>query len=229
MGEGRQALNVDSEQARERICLSVTELRKLGCDVLHRAVPLAELHSGQRCTSSHWSGGGGETVGGQCRCQHLGSGGDVPPCSCKPRGIHLLELCDALAGKLADSICTRMVGEVAQRRGGHVVIVTVQSEVTGLGQDVGARWSSAPTTASRGRLVFLDRAVVDEQVKVSAHSGWRQSQTGRQVGRGKRAILGDGLSDQVSRARLKNVWRGVGPLRTFGNGTVGDKHKNIVT
>jgi hypothetical protein len=25
------------------------------------------------------------------------------------------------------------------------------------------------------------------------------------------------------------VWRGVGPLRTFGNGTVGDKHKNIVT
>jgi hypothetical protein len=70
--------------------------------------------------------------------------------------------------------------------------------------------------------VFLDRAVVDEQVKVSAHSGWRQPQTGRQVGRGKRAILGDGLSDQVSGARLKNVRRGVGPLRTFGNWVVGD-------
>jgi hypothetical protein len=47
MGKGRQALDMDSEQARERIGLGVTELWELGCDVLHRAVPLAQLHSGQ--------------------------------------------------------------------------------------------------------------------------------------------------------------------------------------
>jgi hypothetical protein len=41
VGEGRQALDVNAEQARERVGLGVTELRELGCDVLHRTVPLA--------------------------------------------------------------------------------------------------------------------------------------------------------------------------------------------
>ncbi|MDQ1482916.1 MAG: hypothetical protein QOF35_992, partial [Actinomycetota bacterium] len=53
MGKCRQALDVDPEQPRERIGLGVTELRKLGCDVLHRAVPLAQLHPSQGCAGSH--------------------------------------------------------------------------------------------------------------------------------------------------------------------------------
>src|SRR5450631_42936 len=41
VGKGRQALDVDPEQARERVRLGVTELGELSCDVLHRAVALA--------------------------------------------------------------------------------------------------------------------------------------------------------------------------------------------
>ena len=76
MGEGRQALDVNSEQARERVGLRVTELRELGCDVLHRAMPLAQLHTRQRCPLPDRSGGGGESVGDQCRRQSVRASGD---------------------------------------------------------------------------------------------------------------------------------------------------------
>ena len=56
MGKGRQALDVDSEQPRERIGLGVTELWELCRDVLHRAVPLAQLHPGQGRAREHGPG-----------------------------------------------------------------------------------------------------------------------------------------------------------------------------
>src|SRR5665647_3069831 len=149
MGEGRQALDVDSEQPRERICLGVTELWELGCDVLHRAVPLAQLHSGQERARSYGSGGGGETIGAQCRCQCLRSGGDTLVCRGQLSGIPLLELGDAFAGKLGNGICTGAAGEEPKRRGGHVVVVAVHAEVTGLRQDVCAGGPSAHTSCRR--------------------------------------------------------------------------------
>ena len=48
VGEGRQALDVDAEQARERLGLGLAELGELGGDVLHRAVALAQLDAGER-------------------------------------------------------------------------------------------------------------------------------------------------------------------------------------
>jgi hypothetical protein len=77
--------------------------------------------------------------------------------------------------------------------------------------------------------VLHNGALVDEQVEVSAHGGGRQPQAGGKGEGGERAILGDRLSDPVPGTRLKNVRRGVGPLRTLGNEPVGDKHKDIVT
>ena len=48
VGQGGQALDVDAEQAGERLGLGLAELGELGRDVLHRAVPLAELDAGER-------------------------------------------------------------------------------------------------------------------------------------------------------------------------------------
>ena len=47
VGQGGQALDVDAEQARERLGLGLAELGELGGDVLHRAVALAELDAGE--------------------------------------------------------------------------------------------------------------------------------------------------------------------------------------
>ncbi len=224
MGEGRQALDVNSEQAREGVGLGVTELRELGCDVLHRAMPLAQLHTGQRRAHSHGSGGGGETVGGQCRCQCLRPGGDALARCGELRGIPLFELCDAFAGELANSICAGVLGKEPQRRGGHVVVVAVHAGVTGLGQDVctGGPAASAAGSTSGGGLVLLDGALIGEQVEVTADCGGRQSQARGEGDRGKRAILGDRLPDPVPGARLKTLRPMVGPVRKVGNSVVGD-------
>ena len=48
VGQGGQALDVDAEQAGERLGLGLAELGELGGDVLHRAVALAELDAGER-------------------------------------------------------------------------------------------------------------------------------------------------------------------------------------
>jgi len=229
MSEGRQALNVDSEQPRERLCLGVTELWKLGRDVLHRAVSLAQLHSGQERARSHGSGGSGETIGTQCRCECHRSGSDTLLHRAELGGIPLLELGDALAGKLGNGICTGALCEEPQRRGGHVVVVAVHAEVTGLGQDVCAGGPSASATGGGGGLVLLDGALLDEQVEVTANGGGRQPQASGESGRGERAILGDYPPDPVPGARLENMRRGIGALCTVGDGEVGDKHKNIVT
>ncbi len=77
VGERGQALDVDSEQARERVGLGVTELRELGRDVLHRAMPLAQLHTGQGRALSNRSGGGGESVRDQCRRKCVRTDSDV--------------------------------------------------------------------------------------------------------------------------------------------------------
>ena len=46
MGEGREALDVNSEQARKRVGLGVAELWELGRHMLNGAMSLAQLHSG---------------------------------------------------------------------------------------------------------------------------------------------------------------------------------------
>ena len=130
MGKGRQALDMDSEQARERVRLGVTELRELRCDVLHRAMPLAQLHSGQRRAPSNRSGGGGESVGDQCHCQSLRASGDLTSSRSERRGIPLLEPGDALAGEVANGIRTCMLCEEPQRRSGYVVVVAVHTGMT---------------------------------------------------------------------------------------------------
>ena len=231
MREGRQALDVNSEQAREGVGLGVTELRELRCDMLHRAMSLAQLHAGQGCALSDRSGGGGETVGGQCRRQCLRAHGDVLARIGELRGIALLELVVAFVCEVAHGILASVFGKEAQGGGGDVVIVAAHAGMTGLGQDVcaGGPTSTAADTTSGGGLALLDRPLLGEQVEVTADRGWRQAQTRPEGGRGDRAVLGDRLPDPVPGTRLKTVLAGVGPLSRVGNAGGCDKHNTSVT
>lgn len=74
MGKSGRASDVNPEQSRERVGLGITERRELGCDVLNRAMPLAQLHTGQGRACCDESGGSRETVGAQCRRQCLRGG-----------------------------------------------------------------------------------------------------------------------------------------------------------
>src|SRR5664279_4059612 len=108
-----------------------------------------------------------------------------------------------------------MFSKESQRRGGHVVVVAVHADVTGLGQDVGSGGSSSSATGRCGWLVLLDGALLDEQVQVTAHRGRRQPQAAGQGGSGERAIRGDRLSDPVPGACLEHVRCGTGPCLLY--------------
>ena len=222
MGERPQPLDVNAEQARERVGLGVTKRRELGCDVLNRAMPLAQLHTGQRRAHSDRSGRGRETIGSQCPRQGLRAGGNVLTRSGELRGIPRFELGNAPAGELAHGVGTGVFGQKAQRRGGHVVVVAVQAGVTGLGQDVCAGRPTTTGATSGGGLTLLDGALFGKQVEVTADRGGRQTQTRAEGGRGERAMLGDRLLDPVPGARAETVRFGVGPVRTLGNALVSD-------
>jgi len=181
MGEGCEALHVNSEQARERVGLGVTELRELCGDVPNGAVPLAQLHAGQGRALSDRSGGGGEAVGGQGRRKDLNALGDALSCLAELHGKTLLELSGALTRKVAHGILARMLGKETQRRDGDVVVVAAHAIVAGFGKDVCARGSAATThppqrTGGR-RLALLDSALFGKQVEVATNGRWSQAKT----------------------------------------------------
>ena len=231
MGEGRETLDVNSEQARERVGLGVTELWELGRHMLNRAMSLAQLHSGQWRALSHRSGRRREPVGGQCCCQRFCTCGDVLARVGELDGIPLFELGAAFAGELAHGILASMLRKKAQRRGGHVVAVASHAIMAGLGQDVGAgrTTTTAAERASGGWLVLLDGTLFKELVKVPSDGRWRQPQTRGKSGCGERAELGDRLSDPVAGAGLEDVLAGVGPVSRGRDAVGSDKHNTSVT
>jgi len=178
VGERGKALDMDSEQARERVGLGVTELRELCCDVLHRAMPLAQLHTGQGRALSNGSGGGGETVRDQCGRKRVRTDSDVIAGGGQLRGIALFELGAALAGELAHRVGAGVIGKKPQRRSRDVVVVTAHAGVTGRGQDVGAGGpaATATRTTSDGGLALLDGTLLGKRVEVTADGGRCQAQ-----------------------------------------------------
>ena len=114
VGEGRQALDVNSEQPRERVGLGVTELRELGRDVLNRAVSLTELNTSQGRACSDRSGGSRETVRDQRRRQCVRPGGDVIAGPGELRGVALLEFGAAFASELGHRLGTGMLSQEPQ-------------------------------------------------------------------------------------------------------------------
>lgn len=191
MGERRQALDVDPEQARESVGLGVTELWELGSHVLHRAMPLAQLYAGQRRALSDRSGGCGETVDGQCRRQCRGTRGDVITGLDELNRVARFELGGSFLGEVAHRILTGVFSKEAQRRGGDVVVVAAHAGVTGFGQDVcagGPTTTAAVRTGGR-RLTLLDGALVGEEVEVTTDCCGGQPQTRGESRCGDRAEL----------------------------------------
>ncbi len=178
VGECRQALDVNSEKARERVGLGVTELRELGCDVLHRAMSLAQLNTGQGCALSDRSGGSGEAVGDQCRRECVGADGDVIAGSGELGRVAVLELGAPFAGELAHRVDAGVLGKKPQRRSRDVVVVTAHAGMTGRGQDVGAGGpaATATRTTSDGGLALLDGTLLGKRVEVTADGGRCQAQ-----------------------------------------------------
>lgn len=231
VGERGKALDMDPEQARERVGLGVTELRELGRDVLHRAMPLAQLHTGQGRALSDRSGGGGESIRDQCSGKCVRAHSDVIAGSGQLCRIASFEVRAALAGELAHRVRAGVVSKKPQRRCGDVVVVTAHTGVTCRGKDVcaGGPATAANCATRSGRLTLLDRPLLGEGVEVTADSSRCQAQKCGHGARGERAMLGDRRPYLVPGARIQNLRSGVGPVRTFGSLLVGDKHNSSVT
>ena len=175
LGKSRLALDANSQHVREHLSLGITERRELGCNVLNRAMTLAQLYTGRGYVHSDGSDRRGETIGVQCGRQHLGAGGDVRARGGKLCGIPRLELRAVFAGELGDGARTGMFSEKAQRGGCQFGVITFHPSVTDLGENVCPGRPPTTTTAGGG-LAFLDGAVFGEQVEVPANGGGRQTQ-----------------------------------------------------
>ena len=220
MGKSRLTLHANPQQLREHFSLGVTKCRKLGCDVLNRAMPLAQLNAGHGHVFSGGSDGRGETIGVEYSRQCLGAGGDVRARGRKLSGVSRLELCAVFAGELVDGIRTGVFREKAQRGSGQVGIVAFHPRMTDLGENVGAGRPPTATIASGGGFGFFDRAVFGEQVEVTADRRGRQPQARGEVCSGEGTILGDRLPDPVLGARLMTVLCGLGRIGTGRCGAV---------
>ena len=215
-------MNVDPEEARERVGLGVTELRELGCHVLHRAMPLAQPHTCRTGALPDRSDRRGETVGGQCRRQQRRSGGDILARLVELSCIPLFKVSAAFASERAHGIGACVFGKEPQRRGGHLVIVAVHPGMTDLGQNVGPGRPAAPATSGTSQLAHLDGALLGKEVEVTADRGGRQAQTRGEGGRGERAMLRKRLPDPVTSPHAEAVRPVGGRVLTIGNESASD-------
>jgi len=218
--KSRPSFNVNPEQSRERVGLNVTEHRELGCDMQNWAMPLTQLHSGHGQARPDRPYRRCETVIAQYRRQCLCAGAHIPTRRGQLCGIPSLELCAAFTSELAHGIRPGVFCEKAQRRGSHIGIVTIHPDMTGLGENIRPGRPATTTATRRGKLSFLDGALLGKQVEVASYCGGRQPQTRGEVGSGKRAILGEQLPDPVPSADLKTLRSGARPVRTPGSATL---------
>ena len=121
VGERRQALDVYPEQAGERVGLGLAELGELPRDVLHGAVPLAQLRTEPRYAGRGRPDRGGVAVGGQGRGQGLRARRRGLAGRLDPRPVPALELADALLGEGADGVVAERsrAGSAAQTTRGR--------------------------------------------------------------------------------------------------------------
>lgn len=227
VGQRGEALHVHSQEARERICLSVTELWKFPGGVLHGTVPLAELYAGERAGApgaAHWACRGREAVPGQGPHQRGGALLPVLARLGELGGVPLLELAHALLDEPGDCALAGLLREEAQRLGREVVVVGLEGLVARLAHDVGPGWPTPAAVPGDG-LTPGDEVELDEVVEVAADRRRRQAELLGKSARSDGAVLADRLQDAVARARLEDVrlCRSVLAL------TSGDKHNMNVT
>ncbi len=75
-GLGGKALNMNAENIGKHLRLGIAQGWKFGRDVAYRTVPLAQLHTRQRCSLTDRARRGGETFPTQTGREDLGTLGD---------------------------------------------------------------------------------------------------------------------------------------------------------
>ena len=200
-GQGSESLDVDAEQAGEGGRLGLAQLRELLGDMVHRAVPLADLYAGQGAHADR-PGRGGEAVEGQRIDQGRGPGRRVVPRSADLVLVPLDDGAGAGGGEGVDAATTGLVEE-AQHLGGEVGIPRREHLMTGVGDDIRAGWSAGTTLGGAGRVVLLDGALSDEGVEVAPHAGGGQGELVGDGRGGDRPKGGDQGQDAFARPVLE--------------------------
>ena len=221
----REPLDVDTEQARERIRLGLAEGRELLCRVLHRAVPLAQLDARQRA-SADGTRGGGEAVAAQQVDERLGPCARVVADGSQLSGLPLLESRHPSAGEVGNGLGAGVLGEVVQDLDSERVVVRLERLVPRLRDDVGACGTPATTTSAR-RLVLDDSPLLDERVEVATDGRRGQVHMPTELGSGDRALCGDHVQNSGSGARLERRRQVAVPR--LARRALTDKHHTIVT
>lgn len=207
VGQRGQPLHVHAEQPGERVSFSVTERRKFPSGVLHRAVPLAELYAGEpACTArlAHRPGRCREAVAGQGADKHVHTSRGLRSCTGELGGIPLLELAHASLGEPLHRTLAGLLRQEAQRLGGEVVVVGLESLVTSLAEHEGLGRSAAAAMAGR-QLAVDDEGRLDEVLEVTAHGRGGQTEILGQGRGGDWPVFADGLQNPVSSARLEDL------------------------
>jgi hypothetical protein len=198
MGDRGQSLYISPEDPFKCPGLGFAQLRELGSDVRHRAVVLTNLHA----RPSNWGvfSTGSEPLDAQCVREGRHS---VKGAVASDLGIHRVgQGRSAVLGEGNDGLLAPGLAEIAQGGGGQVVVGVRESGAPGVGQRVGASWSSAPTVEQAPTLDLDEQPVSDQTVKVTTNAGGGQTQSLGQHGGGLWSLLQDEPGDRVAGATL---------------------------
>lgn len=167
VGDRCKTLDVPSEEPGEYLGLCLTQLRELRRDVRDGAVVLTQLVA-NGCDGY----GSSVTITGQ----RIGKRGRSALCTgaggCVDEGpVALLELGGAPTGKLVDRLRPGLVGEIAQRGDGQIVVRLGEPVAAGVGKPEHSSRSPASTPTVGPLLPCLHGAGRDEVVEVAANRG----------------------------------------------------------
>ena len=178
--ERREALHVHAEQPRERVRLGLAELGELPGDVLHRAVPLAQLRAEAGYAGCGGAGRRGVPVGGEAVGQGAGPRLGSLAGGLDPGSVVLLELPGALLGEGADRLSPEGGAQVAAGR-------TTPGRRTRPTSSRGpARWRRNGGRGGRGRGGRRGTSQTATSPSAASASRWRRTAAGVRPSRSAR-------------------------------------------
>ena len=188
--EGGQALHVHAQDLGERGTLGLAELGVARRDVLHRAVPLAQLYAGERGSLRDGTRRGGKALTGQGACEGVGAGVGVVTGGLDGGTDAVGQLAGTFLRDGDECLLSPELDEVLEDLRGESVVAVGHRAVAGFGEDVGARRATAPACTCRRGLAFGDEAVSEQSVEMTAHGRGREVHPLPQLGRRHGAVLG---------------------------------------
>ena len=218
--DGRQSLNVRTQQPAEDLCLGLAKLGKVGCDVGHRAVVLAHLHAAAgllgRCRVP---------FGRQCRRELRRAivEWDVG----EHRLVAGLDGRESAPGELHHRGVAAGLAEVGQRRHRQIVVGVWKSLAAGVGEGEQLGRTAAPADLAPDLPLrhLAYPALGDQRVEVAPDGGGRQAEARAQRDRALWPLLVKRPRDTVAGTRIfvrshLACLRAIGRLGGFHNDNV---------